>query len=383
MSSVIDAKVTNIGDTITTISPQLDAVNANVHHIQAAQAADIIRQADVQSILDSRLQTIEYSTSQIAEQALRITPSIQSVHADVLKLVQIAELAMKNQGSSPNSETLHRTVTSMMVAKPALLRTASDTANLSLTTPSGYATTDPQDSGRQDSTTATSRNAQDLFSCNCRPQRHITRKSSRWLLLPTFEETITESRHKPWCSLFQPWTSVHQRRFGFLIAGLHRYSSTAISVSLYMTCGAGGRSISPTIRYFGIVDQEQSPAFRVVNALTNVVRNKYLERTWTEALQEGDQIGELIDADILDPFSLSVSNFQEILHIRISKLQQIFRSGAALPTDVDENGYTAIHRVFRQVGHLYLPVLVHLLNRWVGFGRVSLFQWDGRIVQST
>lgn len=292
----------------------------------------------MQSTLNLGLQVIEHSTSHIADQVSVLVPNTQSLLDEVLKIGQNIDLVLKNQSSLPDSETLHRIAASMMVAKPALLSTACDAVNSNSIALSGLTTINSQDDIPQDF--ALEANRKSRTSCNCRYHRRITRKLYSWFIFSTFEELVTESRHKPWCPLFQPMTSVNYRRFGVVIAGLHRYLSTAVSVSLCMTHGAGGRSISPTIRYFGMVERKKSPSFRIIQSLSDIMYKKRDNNSWS--LWDSG----LRDKDILDPSLLHVLSFEEIVRTGISKLRQIYGSGAALPTDVDECGRTVMHVIF-------------------------------------
>ncbi|KAI1408082.1 hypothetical protein F5Y13DRAFT_173316 [Hypoxylon sp. FL1857] len=343
IASVIDAKVANIDDTVTTMSPKLDALATNVRAIRVEQTATAIREVDAQSTLSSRIQSIEYSTSRTMEQVERIGPATQSSHSEILKMLQAIQLTLKDRGGSFDNAVSERAFTGMMVAKPALLREASDGANLGSTTPSSSSAGSPQDIVQQGSTTAANQFQQAFFSCSCRCRRRVDRKSSHWSSFYTIEEIITESKHQPGCLFFQPETREHHRSFGVLVTGLHRYLSTAVSMSLCITHGAGGRSISPTIQHFAMVDRSKSPAFRIIRDLARVLDEKTKNGTWNEALRRGCRTADLIDTNELDLSSLKISNYQDILCIGISRLRRVFSSGAALPTDVDISGKSAIY----------------------------------------
>ncbi|OTA80967.1 hypothetical protein M434DRAFT_401502 [Hypoxylon sp. CO27-5] len=364
ISYVIDAKVANIYDAVSRISPELSALDTNIHAILAEQAATAVREVDSQLALNTSLQSVEHSISEAKEQ---VCTSMQLSYSKIQKRLEEIELVIKDRGVPPNNNILERAFTGMMVAKPALLREASEDANLNLTTPFSSAAANLQDIVHQDTDTASNWKPQALSSCNCgRRRRRITRKSSRRSWLYTFEEEIMESKHNPGCSFFLPGTSEHQRTFGILFTGLHRYLSTAVSLSLCMRSGAGGSSISPTIRYFAMVDLDKSPAFRIVEVLAHVLFIKRETTTWNKALQEMGRSTDLVDTDIGDISSLQISNYRDILHIGIPKLRQIFRSGVASPTDVTIDGGTLIHvavgdidwwipRFNRRVGTMFCP----------------------------
>lgn len=340
-----NTKLVNINATTT-------AIGAKTYAIETAQARVATKLEHAQSTLDS-----------VSDQLLCIGDNAQSSHFEIIgrldanqmfnqmqvkrqeeRFLEIYKMlqTLQNQTSSYESETSDIKFASMMAAKPALLKETSDAANFHSGTQRGH------------SIEANGRSSQVLRSCSCQRRRRVTRKSSSWALFSTFEESIMESKHKEGCPFSQPSTSTHQRRIGVLFTGLHQYLSTAISMSLCMTSGAGGSSISPTFRYFPMVDREKSPAFRMVRSLIMMLYMKAGTRTWAEVLQRMDREFDLIDMDILDLAALQSLTFSKILDVGISKLREIFKSGVASPTDVDEYGNTAIHGVTLQVSQFYL-----------------------------
>ncbi|KAF5544802.1 hypothetical protein FPHYL_10938 [Fusarium phyllophilum] len=92
----------------------------------------------------------------------------------------------------------------------------------------------------------------------------------------------------------------------------------AIELTVRTTIGAGGFSISPSVNYFTMVDEMTSPAFRVVNLLVE----SRLGARW------------------------AMESYPGILFESITrKLQVIFRSGNARPTDVNSRGYSLLHHL--------------------------------------
>ncbi|TGJ82108.1 hypothetical protein E0Z10_g6674 [Xylaria hypoxylon] len=80
------------------------------------------------------------------------------------------------------------------------------------------------------------------------------------------------------------------RTFGVTYSGLGRLLSAAVSVSLCLDYGAGGTSISPTFRYYHVVDQLQSPPFRKVLELGrehSVPVGTYTIRPWCDSIAAG------------------------------------------------------------------------------------------------
>ncbi|KAK2678984.1 hypothetical protein RAB80_004165 [Fusarium oxysporum f. sp. vasinfectum] len=97
-----------------------------------------------------------------------------------------------------------------------------------------------------------------------------------------------------------------------------RVDGRAIELTLRTTIGAGGVSISPSINYFAMVDEGDSPAFRVINLL---LENRLGSR-W------------------------AMESYPGLLFESLTrKLQAIFRSGRARPTDINSRGYSLLHHL--------------------------------------
>ncbi|KAF5694538.1 hypothetical protein FDENT_1150 [Fusarium denticulatum] len=101
-------------------------------------------------------------------------------------------------------------------------------------------------------------------------------------------------------------------------SALYELTSSASACFLRTTTGAGGFSISPSINYFAMVDEVASPAFRVINLLVE----SRLGARW------------------------AMESYPGLLFESITrKLQVIFRSGKARPTDVNSKGYSLLHHL--------------------------------------
>ncbi|EXM17266.1 hypothetical protein FOTG_14510 [Fusarium oxysporum f. sp. vasinfectum 25433] len=101
-------------------------------------------------------------------------------------------------------------------------------------------------------------------------------------------------------------------------AAPHTQNTSAIELTLRTTIGAGGVSISPSINYFAMVDEGDSPAFRVINLL---LENRLGSR-W------------------------AMESYPGLLFESLTrKLQAIFRSGRARPTDINSRGYSLLHHL--------------------------------------
>ncbi|KAH7179844.1 uncharacterized protein B0J16DRAFT_309116 [Fusarium flagelliforme] len=95
--------------------------------------------------------------------------------------------------------------------------------------------------------------------------------------------------------------------------------NSAIQFSFCTNTGAGGFAISPSLMYFGVVDRYAAPAFQVLSLPQHcsVYRSRKMD--------------------------------QEVyLKAMLHKLQEVFGSGRAKPTDIDQDGETLLHMISYQ-----------------------------------
>jgi hypothetical protein len=133
------------------------------------------------------------------------------------------------------------------------------------------------------------------------------------------DDVVTESPHQENCAFFVANLKSSQKRT-LSFTGIAKLLNSAIQLSLCTTTGAGGFSISPSLRYFHIVDEKTAPAFQV------------LDLVWSYG-----------------GYKLSKTEQEFCLKAVLQKLQEIFRSGRANPTDVNQGGYSMLHSLARAV----------------------------------
>ncbi|KAI1774782.1 hypothetical protein F4818DRAFT_418914 [Hypoxylon cercidicola] len=156
--------------------------------------------------------------------------------------------------------------------------------------------------------------------CMCRRRRRINHQSSRWSTFTRFNETTADIYHEPGCLRYRNGETKETRTVGIVYTGLHRLLNIAVVASYTMSTGAGGASISPMFRYYAMVDDLQSPAFRIVHIIGNGVA--YL--CWTLSGAEAE------------------TACQQVIQLGKFKLQQIFDRRASVPTDVNVYGMTLV-----------------------------------------
>ncbi|TVY79578.1 hypothetical protein Focb16_v009507 [Fusarium oxysporum f. sp. cubense] len=154
-------------------------------------------------------------------------------------------------------------------------------------------------------------------ACSCRARRLRTHKTLRMGPLSFKDEVVSHQTHFRDCD-FHVDANNYSRERTLRFTGLTKLMGRAIELTLRTTIGAGGFSISPSINYFAMVDEGDSPAFRVINLL---LENRLGSR-W------------------------AMESYPGLLFESLTrKLQAIFRSGRARPTDINSRGYSLLHHL--------------------------------------
>jgi hypothetical protein len=144
-------------------------------------------------------------------------------------------------------------------------------------------------------------------SCTCICRRKVEKSTTKWGIF-SFQAKIQESEaHRPDCPVADIIPKHLSRRVettytAALIALYH-----AISLSICLTSGAGGSSISPSVRSLRLVDGVTSPAFQLLRQLS------------------------------LGPTGLNITA-SEVRESVLEELCELFKSGKASPFDVSAEG---------------------------------------------
>ncbi|KAF5986362.1 hypothetical protein FCOIX_1639 [Fusarium coicis] len=165
--------------------------------------------------------------------------------------------------------------------------------------------------------------------CSCHTRRLRTRGTFRFGPLYFIDETTTDIAHYKDC-VFSFVDPKYSRNRTVRFSSIFRLVDKAVELTLRTTGGAGGFSISPSFTYFAEVDENRSPAFRVLKLLMN----SYLGTTWALT-------------NCPDFFLKSI----------MSKLQAMFSSGTARPTDLNSHGQSLLHLLTFVMGYNHLSEL--------------------------
>lgn len=149
--------------------------------------------------------------------------------------------------------------------------------------------------------------------CGCRRRRlKYSRSSSPWFSFSVLDETTEDKTHRSDCLYARIRPTETSRLMTLTFSGLRSYLSTAISIGFYTSRGAGGYSISPVLRYQRTVESATSPAFKVVDVVTD---------SW-----------------------YFLGRLSPVVEKALVKLRDIYATGQAFPTDLDEDGATVLTR---------------------------------------
>ncbi|KAH7030609.1 uncharacterized protein B0I36DRAFT_430916 [Microdochium trichocladiopsis] len=177
----------------------------------------------------------------------------------------------------------------------------------------------------------------DLAMCNCRPNSSTQSWRTR-LGVSSFALTTRRhvSQHHPGCVLSRNSTDrpTTEHAVAAQIGVFNTVIDTALKLTYFWRQGAGGFSISPAFSICAVVDSRLSPSFRLTKLLSRFM------------------IYNNPDASIGPVF---------ICHYKV-KLREIFQSGRASPTDLDQYGRTILHK---------LAISMHYVNGDARLGQES------------
>ncbi|CVL06084.1 uncharacterized protein FMAN_03929 [Fusarium mangiferae] len=255
-----------------------------------AVAADVSGLRDPMSSIETKFPSLQASVDGIAPQiSMMIQAQFKCQMDEIRHSFQQAESSSLRRNTQTN-EILSRLQIDRRNPVPAIYKLAVKPSALSTVTSS-------------------------VLACSCPTRRFRTRKTLRLGPLYFIDETMTDFAHYNDCQ-FGFVDHKYSRNRTVRLSSIVRLVNKAVELTLRTTGGAGGFSISPSFTYFAEVDENRSPAFRVLN----LWRRNVLATEW------------------------AMTNCPEFFFKSIiSKLQAIFSSGTARPTDLSSHGSSLLH----------------------------------------
>lgn len=163
--------------------------------------------------------------------------------------------------------------------------------------------------------------------CNCRPRMSSWRmRRGRFGVGSSFQ-----AEHDPKCACY----SSHKRSWSYsfsvqLLPFLHK----AIEFTLASTCGAGGYSFGPLVRYYGVVERSKSPAFR----LFDYFPSEFAASKWNGLLDYFSR-----DNDDMSLWVWDATSAKAGLRTLLRQLRELFDTGQACAAERDEDENTLLH----------------------------------------
>ncbi|KAI1283943.1 hypothetical protein F5Y07DRAFT_348148 [Xylaria sp. FL0933] len=349
----VSTDVAALGSSIKSQTDVLAKMKLEADANQKVNAANIAHLTSIgMSVqpLGPMIQTLESVTSDRLdkfENQLSTNHSVTTSRLDVLEsraeanaqaMTEIVHILrhINHQPYPTNQGYVGRRFVGALVSKPGLLRDIHES------------TSSLEVSNRSSEYSA--RRAQPLSKpCGCSAWRSVDERVTRWRTLYFFSKEEVTSTHHPRCSRYASGASQRQRTFGMTYAGLRRLLSAAVSVSLCLDYGAGGVSISPMLRYHYVVDEFQSPPFRMLRVLL---------RGWQTIIFKSPRT----DVKMLMDF--------------VSWIRMAYDRHVASPRDVTIGSLSLIDYVYSQ--HRYLPsdtvLICHLISELFDLGVTATTQ---------
>jgi hypothetical protein len=161
------------------------------------------------------------------------------------------------------------------------------------------------------------------ITCICKPQQTVQRFSTRWPSFTFTSTTVIKSKHHSTCPLHKAVRRKRKQQYEVTFTGLRNLLNTAVTAGFSLSFGAGGCSIAPSFQYFAMVDEAQSPAFRIIGEVATVMGG------WHSELNEKTINAVLVHA--------------------LSRLNAIYIKRTASPSDVNHAGETVMDALFTKV----------------------------------
>ena len=139
---------------------------------------------------------------------------------------------------------------------------------------------------------------------------------------------------------------LHVRKWRYTFsAQLLPFLNKVVQVTFMSTSGAGGASISPSLRYFGIVERSKSPAFKLFDALPDVcarrinITDENLDIVARGQLTHWDNTGSLQ----LFHFEWDLERLKLEVPRLCRELSELLGTGQSAASNSDESGNMLLH----------------------------------------
>lgn len=291
MSTTISDVHTTVGNSQSILVETRSSVQS-LESSMSSMALDLVpTQASIVSIegkldslmmnesLEMHLRSLDANVGHMSEEMQQALKAVPRSTATLLTEVMDQKLAemisrLSTESNTPRNINQGQLVMGRLLSKPSELKDACD-LNSALVAHPPRKGPFPQRTHR---------------SCDCHTRTVKYHQAKKFGDFFSVKKGTIQRQHLPGCELeaYDRDSTMHVR--GIAYTGLRWILSRSVELSISWTSGAGGSSISPSMTLRPMVDETQSPAFRIINLLSNklvYVRGKYSDQ---HMLKHMDQI---------------------------------------------------------------------------------------------
>lgn len=171
----------------------------------------------------------------------------------------------------------------------------------------------------------------------------VEQQSIPWMGFPLLH-TTSKQEHLPGCPQADMHESKPVQTTSFRLHGLTRVLGTAVELTLSVTSGAGGWSISPVMSYRPAIHGGSSPAYRIYWTLLRFCRN----------------YSRFHNRKTKDPYvPLDKPAYEQFAATALEKLAKVYsgKTPRASPTDIDRNSRSLLwYFIFNVSGRFQLII---------------------------
>jgi hypothetical protein len=168
------------------------------------------------------------------------------------------------------------------------------------------------------STGVTSARKRYVSDCICIPHRESFHRHTRLGSLSITTKASLGRKHLPECRYAKYEVAHKSKSLRVSYDGLRRILSRAVDISMSLTTGAGGFSISPNITVRPMVDETQSPVFQIMRFMNDIVHASHVKR-------------------------LDERTTMQIVELGVHRVLQQYKSSRHSPYEVNHKGQSVLH----------------------------------------
>ncbi|KAK9779110.1 hypothetical protein AB5N19_06527 [Seiridium cardinale] len=180
----------------------------------------------------------------------------------------------------------------------------------------------------------------DNRTCICKPRTVTQHWAKRFGDFYATKKATTQLRHLPGCEHGADDSSsiAHVRTVSY--TGFRKILSTSLELSMSCTSGAGGFSIGPTLTFRAMVDEADSPVFRIINLMVNNFRG-LIDGSNPDGWKDGEEIEK------------RVLVIEQLVYHSVSAILKLYQRSKRSRYDVNQHGESPLHRWTKLLIELY------------------------------